>query len=41
MCVIKWQSQKEKFFDVQETGWKCVKGEKIMWDTLEEKENTM
>lgn len=39
-CVIKWQSQKETFFEVQETGCKWVKGEKITWDTLEEKENT-
>jgi hypothetical protein len=29
------------FFEVQETGCKWVKGEKITWDTLEEKENTM
>ena len=29
------------FFEIQETGSKWVKGEKIMWDTPEEKENTM
>ena len=40
-CVIKWQSQKENFFEVQETGCKLVKGEKITWNMLEEKENTM
>jgi hypothetical protein len=38
--VIKRQLQKGNFFEVQETGWKQVKGEKIMRDSLEEKRET-